>query len=146
MSIIHRDGKRFIEVETTAPPPHVDFFFEMMDTLQIPLPTLSNICVQREEVSSPAGIMFMHEAWSRGCLAWQKHTHEEASLERGIDDAVAITLEGHTEQLQYYLWAVWVDMMGFESDEDRDLFLAKKARQIATYAVDMLQADAEGAA
>ena len=150
MSIIEQDDKRYIEVETTPAPPHPEQMFEMMKVLGIPVPTLANIDLEKGTVSPPAGISFVHEAWVLGCKAWHMHTSEGECLESGIDAAVASCLDSEG-QLNYYLWCVWADMMGFElkhgsPSEQRDHFLAKKARAIATYAVEMLQADAEGAA
>jgi hypothetical protein len=150
MSIIEQDGTRFIEINNGKPPPHVDAFFDMMKELNFPLPTLANIDPEKEVVSTPAAIAFMHEAWSLGCKAWFMHTSEDESLESGIDAAVASCVESKGT-LNYYLWCVWTDMMGFDEDysplhESRDHFLARKAREIATVAVDMLRTDAEGAA
>ena len=40
MTIIHKDGERFVQGETTAPPPHIDEFFNMMTTLEVTNPTV----------------------------------------------------------------------------------------------------------
>ena len=147
MTIIEKDNKRFVEVETTAPPPHIEEFFDMMTTLEVPNPTLSCLKLSEEVITPPAGIVFIHEAWARGCKVWYDHTKDESDIEKGIDAAVAECITSHDGNLDFYLWSVWTDMLGYEAlplcMED---YLGVWARKISEYAVDVLRTDAEAAA
>ena len=147
MTIIHKDGERFVQVETTAPPPHIDEFFNMMTTLEVPNPTVSCLKLDEECITPPAGISFIHEAWVGGCKVWYDHTKDDSDIEKGIDAVVSECINNHDGNLEFYLWCVWTDMLGYEAmPTTRDAFLANWARNISEYAIDVLRTDAEGAA
>ena len=136
-------------------PPMLDEFgkilMQQVNSGRISGPTLVSVDIQDEQVTSPAGMMFLQESWTEGWKSWVNVSNvgDESLKDSEIARAVGSACENPDGGLEYYLWCVFVDLQGYKHTDDlsesgRDAWLRTIAEFFAVQAYNHTEADRAG--
>ena len=148
-------GEHYLRVSKMNPPPLMDEFGDVLmqevNSGRIGGPTLVSVNLVEEEVTSPAGVMFLQESWGEGWKSWVNVSNagDESLKDSEIARAVGEACENPDGGLDHYLWCVFVDLQGYKHTDDftesgRDAWLRTVAEFFATQAYNHTEADRAG--
>ena len=146
---MEHEGNRYLRVTQSAPPPFYHEMFEVLAELthqdMFSRPTLATIDVESEEVAMPAGIIFLQEAWFRGVEAFHEYSLDPDNQTKDSIINSKVDEVCNTEELEFYIWSVWVDLCGFEHGKDvpKDKWLRNIAKTLTLRAYDVAQTQLE---
>jgi len=147
---MQQEGNTYLRVQKVELPPFHSEMFECLSTLtkqgEFAYPSLASVDVENETITTPAGIMFLQESWFKGVEAFHLLTMDPDNntktklINKGLD------IVCDTEDLDFYIWSVWVDLYGFHIGKDipKETWLRSVAKKVALMGYDIAQADRAG--